>query len=73
MTGEGEEARADIDIEGNVGVWRGVEESGWVGCLQQLGLLSLYWHDITLGRGGGRRRRRRRGEVCRAAVGESGG
>ena len=37
MTGEGEEARADIDIEGDVGVWRGrggIESgsrSGWVG------------------------------------------
>jgi hypothetical protein len=53
VTGEGEEARADIDIEGNVGVWRGVKESEWVGgwvfaaAARTLTLLYSRGHDIT--------------------------
>ena len=39
MTGEGEDARADIDIEG--GAWRRLEWVG-LGCLQQQLGLSLY-------------------------------
>jgi hypothetical protein len=55
VTGEGEEARADIDIEGDVGVWRGVEavgQSEWVfAAARTLTLLYSRGHDIITGAG----------------------